>query len=201
MVWDQHSQYFEARGEIRDPRSMFRLDLVSLLRWWKADGDEIVLMGDFNENVYSGQIAGSLAGDDLRLQEMCHRTTGRCLPPTHTRGRVPIDAVYGTAGLQCTVVALLPGRAGVGDHRVLIVDIDSETILGGVFPRVIPITGRLLNCASDKIRNNYVKVLNKLANRHLILRKMLLAEKDSDYILHSQLQLRMNSIDLKLEQV
>ncbi len=134
MVWDQHLQYFEVRGEIRDPRSMFRLALVSLLHRWKAEGDEIVLMGDCNKNVYSGQIAGLLAGDDLHLHKMCHRTTGRCLPPTHTRGQVPIDAVYGTASLQCTAVTLLPGRAGVGNHHVFIVDIDLETILGSVFP-------------------------------------------------------------------
>jgi hypothetical protein len=31
-VWDQHSRYFEARGEIRDPRVMFKSDLLSLLR-------------------------------------------------------------------------------------------------------------------------------------------------------------------------
>ncbi len=118
---------------------MFLLDLVSLLRRWKADGDEIALMGDFNKNVYLWRIAMLMAGDDLRLHEMCHRTTGMCLPPTHSRGWVLINAVYGTASLQCTAVALLPGRAGFGNHWVFIVDIYSETILGGFFPRAIPI--------------------------------------------------------------
>ena len=30
-VWDQHSWYFEARGEIRDPQTMFKSDLLCLL--------------------------------------------------------------------------------------------------------------------------------------------------------------------------
>jgi hypothetical protein len=30
-VWDQHTRYFEARGEIRDPRTMFKADLLQLL--------------------------------------------------------------------------------------------------------------------------------------------------------------------------
>ena len=52
MVWDQHHQYFEARGEIRNPRTMFKSDLLSLLRQWKAASDEILLIGNFNESIY-----------------------------------------------------------------------------------------------------------------------------------------------------
>jgi hypothetical protein len=167
-VWDQHSQYFEARGEIRDPRVMFKSDLLSLLRRWKASGDEILMMGDFNENVYSGAISTALAGEDLCMTEICYRTTGKHLPPTHRRGSTPIDAVFGTAGLVCSAASLLPCNKGVGDHRVFIVDITSESILGDVFPRVIPPSCRLLNCKSNKIKNSYIAVLNQLSNRHLI---------------------------------
>jgi hypothetical protein len=62
-VWDQHRWYFEAPGEIRNPWAMFKSDLLSLLRRWKAAGDEILLMGDFNENVYTGNFAIALAYD------------------------------------------------------------------------------------------------------------------------------------------
>jgi hypothetical protein len=54
MVWDQHHWYFEACREIRHPQAMFKSDLLSLLRRWKAAGDEILLMGDFNKNIYIG---------------------------------------------------------------------------------------------------------------------------------------------------
>jgi hypothetical protein len=65
MVWDQHRWYFEAWGEIRNPRAMFESDLLSLLRRWKAAGDEILQMGDFNENVYTGDFAIALEGDEF----------------------------------------------------------------------------------------------------------------------------------------
>ncbi len=52
MVWDQHRWYFEARREKRNPQAMFKSDLLSLLRRWKVAGDEILLMGGFNENIY-----------------------------------------------------------------------------------------------------------------------------------------------------
>ena len=62
---------------------MFAADLLSLLRRWKDAGDEIVLMGDLNENLYSGPIASSLLSDDLRMLEVCLKMTGVVLPPTH----------------------------------------------------------------------------------------------------------------------
>ncbi len=70
-VWDQHVRYFEARGEVRNPRMMFQLDLLSLLCVWKAAGDEILLLGDFNEDVYTGRLSLALSDGDLRMTEVC----------------------------------------------------------------------------------------------------------------------------------
>ncbi len=122
------------------------------------------------------------------------------LPPTHTRGSVPIDAAFGTAGVSCSAAAFLPGWVGVGDHRVFLVDIALETILGNVFLQVIPIACRLLNCASNKIGNQYIVVLNQLSNRHLIVEKLLQIDRDSDCISPATVRLRTNRVDLELEQ-
>ncbi len=115
-MWDQHLQYFEARGEIRESRSLFSYDLMSLLRWCKAAGDKILLMGTFNQNVYSSPIALALSEDELQLRKICQRTTREMLPPMHACGRTPIDMLFGSAGLVCTAASLLPARVGVGDH-------------------------------------------------------------------------------------
>ena len=164
-VWDQHIRYHESQGEVRNPRIMFCLDLVDLLRLWKRGGNEIILFGDFNEDVYHGPLSTLLATDDLRMREVCHKVTGEPLPATHLRGRLPIDGVFCTAGAECTAATLLPPRAGVGDHRVFLLDFASETIIGDIFPRVVPISRRLLNCSSDKIKRNYIEVLSQLTTR------------------------------------
>jgi len=70
-VWDQHVHYFEARGEVRNPCIMFQLDLLSLLCVWKATGDEILLLGDFNEDMYTGRLSLALSDGDLRMMEVC----------------------------------------------------------------------------------------------------------------------------------
>ncbi len=86
----------------------------------------------------------------------------------------------------------------MGNLRVFLLDISLETILGDVFPRVIPIPSRLLNCVLDKIRKIYILVLNKLANRHLVFKKLLQIDKDSDHISPAQVQLHMNRVDIEL---
>jgi hypothetical protein len=161
-----------------------------------------MLLGDFNKNVYlgSGPIACSLSSEELRMGKTCQWTTGEMLPATHSQGCNPINAVFCTAGLVCMAITLLSSRVGMGDHRVFMLDFASETILGVVFPRVIQLAHRLLNCASDKIRNNYLAVLNQLLNRHLMFKKMLHINRASNHLSPAIVQLRMNKVDMELEQ-
>ena len=49
---------------------------------WKQVDQDIVLLGDFNKNVYTGRIARQLSQDDLNLTKICHRHTGVMNPPT-----------------------------------------------------------------------------------------------------------------------
>jgi hypothetical protein len=180
---------------------MFKADLLGLLWRWKAAGDEVLLVGDFNENMYSGDLAAQLAGDNLWMTKMCLWTTGHRLPlpSTHIRGQTPIDGVFATCGLVYKLVKLLPSREGIGDHRVFLLDIALESILSNVFPRVIPVSCCLLNCASDQIKQSYITLLNQLANRHHIFRKLLMIDRDSNHIPAYQVQLRMNKVDLELK--
>jgi hypothetical protein len=65
---------------------MFKSDLLNLLRGWMVTGDEVLLFGNFNEDVYSGPLAGDLARDEFRMTELCLCTTDVQLPFTHTSG-------------------------------------------------------------------------------------------------------------------
>ncbi len=95
---------------------------------------------------------------------------------------------------------LLSSREGVGDHREFLLDIALESILSDVFPQVIPVSRHLLNCASDRIKQSCITLLNQLANRHHIFRKLLTIDWDSNHIPAYQVQLRMNKVDLELKE-
>jgi hypothetical protein len=72
---------------------MFQADLLRLIRSWKTAGDEIILMGDFNENVYEGNLARHLLHEDIRMSKLCQHTIGSRLPNTHIQGSVPITSL------------------------------------------------------------------------------------------------------------
>jgi hypothetical protein len=71
-VKDQHSRYFCALGNARSPHAIFFEQLVSQLIIWKSVDNDIVLMGDFNKNVYTGSLARWLSLDNLNHTELCH---------------------------------------------------------------------------------------------------------------------------------
>ncbi len=70
-VWAQHVRYFWKKGIFHDPRKAFCWQLIMQLKHWRAKGDKIILFADLNENVYTGQLAKLLQGDDLL---MCKQT-------------------------------------------------------------------------------------------------------------------------------
>jgi len=52
-------------GVFTDPCDYFTQQLVQQLLEWKQRGDNIILMGDFNDDVYSDALAARLGEDDL----------------------------------------------------------------------------------------------------------------------------------------
>ncbi len=68
-VREQHEQYFEARGNLQLACTIFFEQLIFQLIVWKHTNHDIILLGDFNKNVYSGRIAQRLSQPDLMLSE------------------------------------------------------------------------------------------------------------------------------------
>ncbi len=95
-VKDQQSRYFFALGDARSPRTIFYEQLVSQLISWKAIDNDIVLLGDFNKNVYSSWLACQLSQDDLNMTKICRCHMGIPIPPTFWRGSIPINGIFTT---------------------------------------------------------------------------------------------------------
>ncbi len=144
MVKDQQSRYFWAQGNARFPRSIFFEHLVSHLVLWKQSGDDIIPLGNFYENVYSGRLARCLAMVSHNFVELCQKHTGKPIPPTHHSGSMPIDRIFTTSGIECVNAFLLPHYDGVGDHQCFIMDISSASMIGTSFPSIVRCAARKL---------------------------------------------------------
>jgi hypothetical protein len=145
-VREQHKQYFEARGNLRSARSIFFEQLIAQLVVWKATDADIILLGDFNENVYTGRIAKSLEQADLNFSEKCLGCTGMHIPLTFRDGIMPINAVYATAGIECVNAYILPHKGGIGDHRCFIIDFSLLSVIGMRFQNNVQCTARRPHC-------------------------------------------------------
>jgi hypothetical protein len=179
---------------------MISSDHMYFPQWWKMAGDKIILLGDFNKNVYTGGLATAPAGDQLRMSKRCNQITDTLLPSICISSRTPINAAFSTPSLLGSAAGLLPRRVGAGDHRAFIVGVESGSMLSDVFPWIILATHRLLKCALDCIKHNFIWVLNQLSNRHLIFKKLLTIDNKCNHNSPAQVWLHLNKVDLELEQ-
>ncbi len=148
---EQHERYFEARGNLWSARMIFFEQLISQLLVWKHIDSDIILLGDFNENVYSGLISQCLSQLDLMMSKQCLQCTGIHIPPTFRDGTIPINAVFATAGIKCVDAYILPHKGGVGNHRCFILNFTSSSIIRTKFPNIVRCAARKLHCKSTRL--------------------------------------------------
>jgi hypothetical protein len=171
-VWMQQSSYFLEKGEERDPREMFLIDIVAKLNEWTDQGDQIVLMLDANQDL-SDKREGS-AHSRLtcggRLEEIISTRHGYDKEgkrvATYLRGSAPIDGIFvskslNVPDLRCGFTEIWSGT-GVFDHRVLWVDIPMETGLGQALPMIVTAQARRLKCSDPRTKLKYLENLKEL---------------------------------------
>ncbi len=122
---------------MRSARSIFFEQLIPQLVAWKATDADIILLGDFNENVYTGQIAKCLEQTDLNFSEQCLGCTGMHIPPTFRDGIMPTNAVYATAGIEYVNAYILPHKGRIGDHRCFIIDFSLSSVIRTRFQNIV----------------------------------------------------------------
>ena len=95
-VWEQQSRYFRGRGVLVDPDLLFDRDLLIQLRTWRANNEEVVLMGDFNQSVYTSDFAKLLGEEDIQLTEQYRKLYDKEAPFSHVSSQLSICGVFAT---------------------------------------------------------------------------------------------------------
>ncbi len=165
-VKDQHLRYFGAFGNARSSRTIFFEQLVSQLIIWKSVDNDIVLTGDFNENVYTGCLARWLSQDNLNLTELCHQHTGIPIPPFFRNGSAPIDGIFATPGINWVNAFILPHLTRIGNYCCFIIDLTTESTIGTLPPNIVQCAARKLHCTSPWMVKVYNAELTCLCNEY-----------------------------------
>ncbi len=89
-VREKHKRYFEDHGNLCSACTIFFEQLIAQLSVLKHTDSDIVLLGDFNEYVYSGRISKHLSQPDLMFSKQCLQCTSIHFPPHSGMAQSPL---------------------------------------------------------------------------------------------------------------
>ena len=137
----------------------FWKDLWKSVDEWMAEGNQIVLGGDWNIDVRKSQFLKEFQSRNLvPAITGKHGTQG---PETYRRGRYPIDEIFVSTTLQVKACGYLEHGQSAGDHRPLWKDVTKELVLGAKLPKVQSHQARKLKCQDPRIVQKYNEELEK----------------------------------------
>ena len=102
FTYTQQELVFVSHNDDRCPRRVFFVDLAAEYRTWNKSGDQLVIMGSFNEDVTSPVITcmfSSLVVYDVIIVRHPYSP----LQLTWNRGSVPIDRIFISRSIHPTV--------------------------------------------------------------------------------------------------
>ena len=167
-AYAQQKRYFHfvAREEIC-PRQAFLRDLSAEIIAWQERGEQIILMLDANEDLNSGYVDRFF--QSIGLKNVLHDHHPGIHPPsTYKRNfsNVPIDGIYCSNNIQASRCGYLPFGFGMGDHRILYMDLDKQSFLGGNLFKIERPQVRRLKCTGFRIQQNFIRhVTTALSNK------------------------------------
>ena len=166
-VYQQHLRYIQEHGLDTTPYALFCDDLIIQLQRWTAQGDRLILLMDANEHVITGSLTSQLTDymNGLDLEEISSRAWGFEEPNTFIDGHKPIDGVWASQCLEIGGFKLLSFGESIGDHRTMIFDVSTRSLLGKYEHRVVRAGCRRLNCRTTSM-GRYNKLLETLMTQN-----------------------------------
>jgi hypothetical protein len=137
---------------------------------------------DANENIYKKSIGKTLTKTTgLAMREVVGDFTGKQLGATFFRGSSPIDAVWATPDVEIVGACVMPCGFGIGDHRLFVIDIRTDSLVGEKPPRIIRASARRLNTKVPRGTDRYIDKLEKDLRAHRIPQRILAAAASSPH--------------------
>ena len=186
------------------PREEILLDLTKEIKTWIQAGEHVILMMDCNQDVRSSRIQQFLHDSDL--QDVIHERHGTDAPPSYKGGKVPIDGIFASQLVNCTLGGYTSFDEGVqgkrADHQCLWIDVKLESVFGHKMPPLIRYAQRRVSMNDPRITSRFNQLYRSfLLERNMPIRALTL-EAHATYPLHPTLCLEAEKLDrLKVDGV
>ena len=166
-VWEQHTRFYRERDYHNvDPHFNFDNDLLALLRLWRKNGEDVMLMIDVNDHAYTSRFARALADEEIQMKCLFFNKYRQRVPHSHKEGSIPLMTAYASPGLDCQDMFVFKHEYGLGDHRLYGIDLTMQSVFGCSAPTPPRRAGRLLQAKIERIRDPYINDLEKRTERH-----------------------------------
>ena len=126
-------------------------------------GDQIILLVGANDDLRD-HITHNWLTETVGLRNCLHEKHAHLSPPsTYFRNfrHKPIGGCYISPNMIIGKGGFLPFREGIGDHRILYIDIDINSWLEGDLHKIVPLQIRRLKCEDVRIVRNFLQELRK----------------------------------------
>ena len=116
------------------------------------------------------------------MKEIPHKCLGPKEPYTHTRGKYPIDGAYKTPEVEIVNLSMVTFAQSPGDHRSLLFDISTRSLLGEHKYKVCrPVSWRLITSQPSFIKR-YNKIVCEQFGIHHKLKEWTLSTRWQDIV-------------------
>jgi exonuclease III len=170
----QRSLLLQARDQEQKPRKAFKRDLLAFLKERRSQGDDLILVGDFNEVLGSEVDGMSQVAAELELINLMQVQHHQPLPATYSRGKKCLD--YGLATHRVAFALRSCGYEAFNerfptDHRAYYFDFDTDALFGNKIQTLAPSTLRILKSNNAEQVTQYIKLkFEYLTNRNAFTR-------------------------------
>lgn len=179
-VWEQHNRYFRGTLERdRDPRKAIYEDLYAEAKTWKEQGDHLIIAGDVNEDIRTGQTEEFFRALGMR-EVILEKHATRSPPATHNKNtkREPIDGIWASEELQITGAGYAPfGEGCESDHRLLWADFSYHTTFGKEYPKTYHAPAKRLRSDDPRLVRLYNRKVKAALNKEKLISRAFLIEE------------------------
>ena len=103
--------------EIQNPRQLFIHDFVKQCKSWKDAGNNLIMIGDVNDDAMEGELT-KLLEKEVDLEEFTSQFWNGKPTASHINGNDFIVLGMKSKNIEVTQLLLLPWLSSVGDHRL-----------------------------------------------------------------------------------
>ena len=156
----QRNIIVQSRDSLSEPRKAFKRDLSELLRRLITRGDEIILVGDFNETIDDTFNGLCKIVADCHLVDLMSGRSTIPFPATYARGRHRLDfgfaTRYAASALKYAGYEAFNERFPT-DHRAYFFDFDTDKLFGNFNQTLVTPPQRKLQSNNVKQVTQYIR--------------------------------------------